>query len=46
MLKDTVMQIEKSVINDRLGVLKVSCIFNISTIYNLEVIYPWNTLFS
>ena len=40
------MQIEKAVINDRLGVSKVSWKFRIPTIYNFAVIYPWNLLFS
>ena len=40
------MQIEKALINDRLGVLKVSWKFHISTIYNFGVIYPWKLLFS
>ena len=34
------MQIEKTPINDRLRVLKVSGKFRIPTIYNFPVIYP------
>ena len=45
-LKGTVIQIEKALINDRLRVLKVSWKFRILTIYNFTVIYPWNLVFS
>ena len=45
-VKNTVMQIEKAQINDRLSVLKVFQKFGIPTIYNSAVIYPWNLLFS
>ena len=38
------MQTEKALINDRLGVTKVSWKFRIPTIYNLAVIYLWNML--
>ena len=44
--KDTVMQIEKALINDCLYVSKVSWKFRIANIYNFAVIYPWNLLFS
>ena len=44
--KRTVMQIEKSLINDRLRVSKVSRKFRIPTIYDSAVIYPWDLLFS
>ena len=40
------MQIEKALINDRLGVSTVSWKFRIPTIYGLAVIYPCNLLFS
>ena len=40
LLKGTVMQIEKTQINDRLRVSKVFSKFRISTIYNFPVIYP------
>ena len=43
-VKLTVMQIEKALINNRLGVSKVSGKFRIPTIYNHTVIYPWNLL--
>ena len=46
MIKGTVMQIEKTLINDHLGVSTVSWKFRIPTIYNLAVIYPGNLLFS
>ena len=39
------MQFEKTLINDRLRVSKVSWKFHISTIYNFAVIDPWNFLF-
>ena len=42
----TVMQIEKSLVNDRLRVSKVSWKFRIPNIYNFAVIYQWNLLFS
>ena len=45
-IKDTVMQIEKALINDSFHVSKVSWKFRISTIYNFAVIYPWNLQFS
>ena len=45
-LKSTIMQIEKALINDRLNVSKVSWKFRIPTIYNFAVIYSWNLLFS
>ena len=41
----TVMEIEKALINDRLGVSKVSWKFRIPTTYNFAVIYPWNLQF-
>ena len=44
-VKRTVMQIEKSIINDRLRVSKMSWKFRIPTIYNFAVIYPWNLIF-
>ena len=44
--KGTVMQIEKSLINDRLCVSKVSWTFHIPIIYDLGLIYQWNFLFS
>ena len=37
-LKGTVMQIEKGLINDHLRVSKISSIFRIPTIHNFEVI--------
>ena len=40
LLKGTVMQIEKTQINDRLRVSKAFSKFRISTIYNFPVIYP------
>ena len=40
MIKGTVMQTEKALINDRLRVSKLSRKFLIPTIYNLAVIYP------
>ena len=45
-LKGALMQIEKALINDLLGVLNVSWKFHIPTIYNLAVIYHWNLQFS
>ena len=39
------MEIEKALINDRLGVSKVSWKFRIPTTYNFAVIYPWNLQF-
>ena len=39
-LKGTVMQIEKGLINHRLRVSKISSIFRIPTIHNFAVIYP------
>ena len=36
------MQIEKTLINDRWRVLKVSTKFRIPTTYNFAVICPWN----
>ena len=44
-VKGTVMQIGKALINDRWLVSKVSWKFGISVIYNFPVIYPWNFLF-
>ena len=44
--KGTVMQIQKTMINDRLRVSKVFWKFHIPTIYNFAIIYPWNLLFS
>ena len=38
--KGKVMQIKELLINDRLGVSKVSRKFRILTIYNFTVIYP------
>ena len=46
MVKGTVVQIEKTLINDRLRVLKVSRKSHIPTIYNFAVIYPCNFIFS
>ena len=40
MIKGTVMQIEKLLINDLLSVSKVTWKFAIATIYNIAVIYP------
>ena len=40
------MEIEKTLINDRLHVSKISLQFGISTIDNFAVIYPGNLLFS
>ena len=45
-LKGIVMQIEKSLRNDHLCVLKVSWKVQIPTIYNFAVTYPRNLLFS
>ena len=45
-LKGTVMQIEKVLINDCLRISKLSRKFRMPTIYNFEVIYPWNLPFS
>ena len=39
LIKGTVMQIEKALINDRLRVPKVSWKFRIPTTYNIGVIY-------
>ena len=39
-VKGTVMQIEKALINDRLGVLKLSWKFRIPTIYNFAATDP------
>ena len=46
MVKGTVVQIEKTLINDRLRVLKVSRKSHIPTIYNFAVICPCNFIFS
>ena len=46
LIKGTIMQIEKALINDCLCVSKVSWKFHIPTIDNFAVIYPWNLLFS
>ena len=46
MVKGTVVQIEKKLINDHLRVLKVSRKCRIPTIYSFAVIYPCNFLFS
>ena len=40
------MQIEKTLIKDRLRVREVSWKIRIPTIYNFAVIYQWNWLFS
>ena len=40
------MQIEKSLINNRLCVSKISWKFRIPATYSFAVIYPWNVLFS
>ena len=40
MVKGTVMQIEKVLINDRLHALKASAKFRIPAIHNFAVIYP------
>ena len=45
-VKGTVMQMEKTLINDRLSVSNVCWKFRIPTIYNSAVIYQWNLLFS
>ena len=45
-IKDSVMQIEKVQINDRLRVSQVSWKFGFPIIYNFAVIDPWNFLFS
>ena len=45
-IKDTVMQMEKALINDRLLVWKVSWKFRILTLYIFNLIYPWNLIFS
>ena len=45
-IKGTVMQIEKALINDRLSVSKISWKFRIPAIYNFAVICPWNLRFS
>ena len=42
LLKYTIMQIERALINDRLRVPEVSWKFHIPTIYNFAVIYSWN----
>ena len=39
-VKGTVMQIEKTLVNDQLRVSEVYQKFRISTIYNFAVIYP------
>ena len=44
--KGAVMQIEKTLINNRLRVSKASWKFRIPTICNFAVIYPWNLLLS
>ena len=44
--KGIVIQNEKSLINDRLRVSKVSWKCRIPAIYNFAVIYPWNLQFS
>ena len=46
MVKGTVVQIEKALINDRLRVLKVSRKCCISSIYNFALIYPYDFLCS
>ena len=45
MFKGTVMQIEKTLINDRLRVSKISWKFRTPAIYNFAIIYAWNLLF-
>ena len=45
-IKDTVMQMEKALINDCLLVWKVSWKFRILTLYIFNLIYPWNLIFS
>ena len=45
-VKGTIMQIEKAMINDRLRVSKLSEKFRIPTIDNFTVIYPGDLLFS
>ena len=42
----TVIHIEKTLINDRLRVLKVYWKFHIASVFNIAVIHPWNLLFS
>ena len=39
------MQIEKALINERLGVSKVSWKFHVPNIYNFGVIYLWKLFF-
>ena len=46
LIKGTVMQIEKALINYRLCISKVSWKFRIRTICNFAIIYPWNLLLS
>ena len=46
MVKGTVMQIKKALINDRLRVSKVYRKCRIPTIYNFTVTYPCDFLFS
>ena len=46
LIKGTVMQIEKALIDNRLRFSKASWKFRIPTIYNFAVIYPWNLLYS
>ena len=46
LLKGAIMQIEKTLINDRLRVSEVPWKFGIPTIFNLAVIYLWSLLFS
>ena len=45
-IKDTVMQTEKALTNNRLRDSKVPWKFRIPTMYNFAVIYPWNLQFS
>ena len=42
LLKYTIMQIERALINDCLRVSEVSWKFHIPIIYNFAVIYSWN----
>ena len=45
LIKGTVMQIKKALINDHLPVPRVSWKFCIPAICNFAVICPWNLLF-
>ena len=45
-IKGAVIEIKKSMINDRLHVSEVSWKFRVLVIHSFPVIYPWNLLFS